>query len=211
LELSTRKLEQRLIYTFGSGCIGGWYRQGSSTGGVTDTSCSRRLTRSLLDAQRLGKQLQRPHRVRDDDDVKERFIEAYGVPAHTQGWGGSALLCAAPDRRQLSRIAGRHHSRLLVPGSRSSHTINVISDSWLLDTYFTARQAAMGWRHEQKRQVTGFLQIRQRAERRDRARRIDPECRSAWRTGDGCASVPAVQRYDPGDQMGVRCTCMTHR
>ena len=26
----------RLIYTFGGGCIGGWYRQGRSTGGVTD-------------------------------------------------------------------------------------------------------------------------------------------------------------------------------
>ena len=27
---------KRLIYTFGGGCIGGWYRQGASTGGVTD-------------------------------------------------------------------------------------------------------------------------------------------------------------------------------
>ena len=26
----------RLIYTFGGGCVNGWYRQGNSTGGVTD-------------------------------------------------------------------------------------------------------------------------------------------------------------------------------
>ena len=27
---------RRLIYTFGGGCTGGWYRQGPSTGGVLD-------------------------------------------------------------------------------------------------------------------------------------------------------------------------------
>ena len=26
----------RLIYTFGGGCVNGWFRQGDRTGGVTD-------------------------------------------------------------------------------------------------------------------------------------------------------------------------------
>ena len=32
----------RLIYTFGGGCVNGWYRQGNGTGGVTDDVMLRR-------------------------------------------------------------------------------------------------------------------------------------------------------------------------
>jgi len=58
----------------------------------------------------------------------------------------------------------------------------------------------MGWSDEQKRRWTGPA-YDSAPNVAIGARRID-EARSAWRTGQSCASVPAVQRYDPATQDG---------
>ncbi|MDH3319984.1 MAG: DUF6351 family protein, partial [Betaproteobacteria bacterium] len=81
---------KRLIYTFGGGCIGGWYRQGTSTGGVTDDfmlSNGYALASSSLNV--FGNNCNDLTAAESMMMVKERFIEAYGPPAHTQGWGCS--------------------------------------------------------------------------------------------------------------------------
>ena len=81
---------QRLIYTFGGGCIGGWYRQGASTGGVTDDFMLKNgyaLASSTLNV--FGNNCQDVTAAESMMMVKERFIEAYGPPRHTQGWGCS--------------------------------------------------------------------------------------------------------------------------
>ena len=81
---------KRLIYTFGGGCIGGWYRQGASTGGVTDNfmlSSGYALASSSLNV--FGNNCNDLTASETMAMVKERFIEAYGPPAHTQGWGCS--------------------------------------------------------------------------------------------------------------------------
>ena len=80
----------RLVYTFGGGCIGGWYRQGASTGGVTDNfmlSNGYALASSSLNV--FGNNCNDLTAAESMMMVKERFIEAYGAPAHTQGWGCS--------------------------------------------------------------------------------------------------------------------------
>jgi uncharacterized tannase-like protein DUF6351 len=198
---------KRLIYTFGGGCIGGWYRQGSSTGGVTDNfmlSNGYALASSSLNV--FGNNCNDLTASETMMMVKERFIEAYGVPAHTQGWG-----CSGGSYAQ-HQIGDNYPGLLegIIPGCSFPEvgfaTINFITDAWLLDNYFTARQAAMGWTDEQKRQVTGFLQYATAPNIEIGAHRIDPKPGTT-----SCASVPLAQRYDPATNLvGVRCTVYDH-
>ncbi len=198
---------KRLIYTFGGGCIGGWYRQGSSTGGVTDNfmlSSGYALASSTLNV--FGNNCNDLTAAETMAMVKERFIEAYGVPAHTQGWG-----CSGGSYAQ-HQITDNYPGLLegIIPGCSFPEvgfaTINFITDSWLLDDYFTANQAAMGWSDEQKRRVTGFLQYATAPNVEVGAHRIDPRPGTT-----SCASVPVAQRYDPAtNPTGVRCTVHDH-
>ena len=81
---------KRLVYTFGGGCFGGWYRQGASTGGVLDDfmlSNGYALASSSLNV--FGNNCNDLTAAESMMMVKERFVEKYGPPAHTQGWGCS--------------------------------------------------------------------------------------------------------------------------
>jgi len=198
---------KRLIYTFGGGCIGGWYRQGSSTGGVTDNfmlSSGYALASSTLNV--FGNNCNDLTASETMAMVKERFIEAYGPPAHTQGWG-----CSGGSYAQ-HQISDNYPGLLegIIPGCSFPEvgfaTINFITDSWLLDDYFTARQAAMGWTDEQKRRVTGFLLYATAPNVEVGAHRIDPRPATT-----SCAAVPVEQRYNPTtNPTGVRCTVHDH-
>ncbi len=198
---------KRLIYTFGGGCIGGWYRQGSSTGGVTDNfmlSSGYALASSTLNV--FGNNCNDLTASETMMMVKERFIEAYGLPSHTQGWG-----CSGGSYAQ-HQISDNYPGLLegIIPGCSFPEvgfaTINFITDAWLLDDYFTARQAAMGWTDEQKRRVTGFLLYATAPNVEVGAHRIDPRPGTT-----SCAAVPPAQRYDPAtNPTGVRCTVHDH-
>jgi hypothetical protein len=141
--------------------------------------------------------------------VKERFIEAYGPPAHTQGWGCSGGSYA---QHQL----GDNYPGLLdgiIPGCSFPEvgfaTIHMITDAWLLDTYFN-RTDIVAWTAEQKRLVTGFGVYNTAPNVAVGARRIDPVTRPGM-LGTSCAAVPAAQRYDPvTNPTGVRCTVYDH-
>ncbi len=197
---------KRLIYTFGGGCIGGWYRQGSSTGGVTDNfmlSSGYALASSTLNV--FGNNCNDLTAAETMMMVKERFIEAYGVPSHTQGWG-----CSGGSYAQ-HQIGDNYPGLLegIIPGCSFPEvgfaTINFITDAWLLDNYFTGG-AGVPWTDEQKRRVTGFLQYATAPNVAVGARRIDPKPGST-----SCASVPVAQRYDPAtNPTGVRCTVYDH-
>lgn len=198
---------KRLIYTFGGGCIGGWYRQGASTGGVTDNfmlSSGYALASSSLNV--FGNNCNDLTATETMAMVKERFIEAYGAPAHTQGWG-----CSGGSYAQ-HQISDNYPGLLegIIPGCSFPEvgfaTINFITDAWLLDDYFTARQAAMGWTDEQKRRVTGFLVYNTAPNVEVGAHRIDPRPATT-----SCAAVPVPERYDPAtNPLGVRCTVHDH-
>ncbi len=197
---------KRLIYTFGGGCIGGWYRQGASTGGVTDNfmlSNGYALASSSLNV--FGNNCNDLPAAETMMMVKERFIEAYGVPAHTQGWG-----CSGGSYAQ-HQIGDNYPGLLegIIPGCSFPEvgfaTINFITDAWLLDNYFNTR-ATVPWTAEQKRQVTGFLLYDTAPNVAVGARRIDPKPGST-----SCNAVPAEQRYDPVIRPhGVRCTVYDH-
>ena len=80
----------RLIYTFGGGCEPGWYQQGDSTGGVTDPvmlALGYAVASNSLNVQ--GNNCGDVSNAETMAMTKEHFIEAYGVPAFTLGWGSS--------------------------------------------------------------------------------------------------------------------------
>jgi hypothetical protein len=193
----------RLIYTFGGGCIGGWYRQGSSTGGVTDDFMLRNgyaLASSSLNV--FGNNCNDLTAAESMMMVKERFIEAYGPPRHTQGWG-----CSGGSYAQ-HQISDNYPGLLdgIIPGCSFPEvgfaTINFITDAWLLDNYFTTR-AGVAWTDEQKREVTGFGVYATAPNVAVGARRIDPD--------SSCAAVPPAQRYNAStNPTGVRCTVYDH-
>lgn len=196
---------RRLVYTFGGGCIGGWYRQGASTGGVTDDfmlTHGYALASSSLNV--FGNNCNDLTAAESMMMVKERFIEHYGPPAHTQGWG-----CSGGSYAQ-HQIADNYPGLLegIIPGCSFPEvgfaTIQFITDAWLLDTYFNA--TATAWTPEQKRRVTGFGVYNTAPNVAVGARRIDPKPGST-----SCAAVPAAERYDPAtNPTGVRCTVYDH-
>jgi hypothetical protein len=198
---------KRLIYTFGGGCIGGWYRQGSSTGGVTDNfmlSNGYALASSSLNV--FGNNCQDVTAAETMMMVKERFIEAYGPPSHTQGWG-----CSGGSYAQ-HQISDNYPGLLegIIPGCSFPEvgfaTINFITDAWLLDNYFNTR-AGVPWSAEQKRRVTGFMVYNTAPNVAVGARRIDPR-------GDingNCGTLPAAQKYHPvTNPTGARCDVYDH-
>jgi hypothetical protein len=193
----------RLIYTFGGGCIGGWYRQGSSTGGVTDDFMLRNgyaLASSSLNV--FGNNCNDLTAAESMMMVKERFVEAYGPPAHTQGWG-----CSGGSYAQ-HQITDNYPGLLdgIIPGCSFPEvgfaTINFITDAWLLDNYFNTR-ATVPWTLEQKRQVTGFMVYNTAPNVAVGARRIDPD--------SSCGVVPVAMRYNAvTNPTGVRCDVYDH-
>ena len=194
---------QRLIYTFGGGCIGGWYRQGASTGGVTDDFMLRNgyaLASSSLNV--FGNNCQDVTAAESMMMVKERFIEAYGPPKHTQGWG-----CSGGSYAQ-HQITDNYPGLLdgIIPGCSFPEvgfaTINFITDAWLLDNYFNTR-AGVPWSDEQKRRVTGFGVYATAPNVAIGARRIDPD--------SSCGTLPVALRYNAvTNPSGARCDVYDH-
>ena len=193
----------RLIYTFGGGCIGGWYRQGASTGGVTDDFMLRNgyaLASSSLNV--FGNNCNDLTAAESMMMVKERFIEAYGTPKHTQGWG-----CSGGSYAQ-HQISDNYPGLLegIIPGCSFPEvgfaTINFITDSWLIDNYFNTR-SLVTWTPEQKRLVTGFMVYNTAPNVAVGARRIDPD--------SNCGTLPVALRYHAtNNPTGARCDVYDH-
>ena len=124
----------RLIYTFGGGCVGGWYRQGETTGGVTDDVMLRQgyaVASSSLNV--FGNNCNDVLAAETMMMVKERFIEGYGVPRYTIGWGCSG------GSYQNHQIADNYPGLLdgIIPGCSfpevSFSTVQMITDARLLN------------------------------------------------------------------------------
>jgi len=193
----------RLIYTFGGGCIGGWYRQGSSTGGVTDDFMLKNgyaLASSSLNV--FGNNCNDLLAAEAMMMVKERFIEAYGPPRHTQGFG-----CSGGSYAQ-HQISDNYPGLLdgIIPGCSFPEvgfaTIHFITDAWLLDNYFNTR-SGVTWSDEQKRRVTGFGVYATAPNVAAGAQRIDPDF--------NCGTLPPELRYNAvSNPTGARCDVYDH-
>lgn len=196
----------RLVYTFGGGCTGGWYRQGANTGGVLDHNILKQgyaLASSSLNV--FGNNCQDLTAAESMAMVKERFIEAYGPPRYTIGWG-----CSGGSYQQ-HQIADNYPGLLdgILPGCSFPEvafaTVYSITDQRLLGHYFRdvapgqfsdAQQAAVAGIQNVRTMYTGTVY--------DGAMRIAPDAYCP-------ATLPQAQRYHPqNNPTGVRCSVYDH-
>ena len=194
----------RLIYTFGGGCVNGWYRQGARTGGVVDDVMLRQgyaVASSTLNV--FGNNCNDLLAAETMMMVKERFVEAYGAPRYTIGWGCSG------GSYQNHQIADNYPGLLdgIIPGCSFpdvvSGTIPFITDARLLNHYFS-ETATVAFTEEEQRAVTGFLVLNTMGNVARNAGRIAPD--------EFCPDVlPEGLRYDPvTNPGGARCDVYDH-
>ena len=194
----------RLVYTFGGGCVNGWFRQGNRTGGVTDdvmlgqgyavASSSLNVyannCNDLLAAETMMM-------------VKERFVEGYGAPRYTIGWGCSG------GSYQNHQIADNYPGLLdgIIPGCSFPDvgfgTIPMITDARLLNHYFQNGGAGQ-FTEEEQAAVAGFLVLETMPRVSINAGRIT--------VGEFCPdALPEAARYHPTDNPGgARCDVYEH-
>jgi len=193
----------RLIYTFGGGCVNGWYRQGARTGGVTDDAMLRQgyaVASASLNV--YGNNCNDLLAAETMMMVKERFIEAYGQPRYTIGWGCSG------GSYQNHQIADNYPGLLdgIIPGCSFPDvgfgTVPMITDARLLDRYF--QETSVPFTEEQKRAVAGFLNLATMPNVSRNAGRVQ--------VGEFCPDVlPEALRYHPTDNPdGARCDVYSH-
>ena len=194
----------RLVYTFGGGCVNGWYRQGARTGGVTDDVMLRQgyaVASATLNV--FGNNCNDLLAAETMMMVKERFVEAHGAPRFTIGWGCSG------GSYQNHQIADNYPGLLdgIIPGCSFpdviSGTIPFVTDARLLNRYFR-ETAGVPFTEEQQRAVTGFLVLATMPNVSRNAGRIT--------VGEFCPDVlPAELRYDPEtNPEGARCDVFEH-
>ncbi|MEU4396497.1 DUF6351 family protein [Kribbella sp. NPDC023855] len=186
---------ERLIYTFGGGCRRGWYTQGSNTGGVLDTEMlGRGYAVASASLNVFGNNCNDLLAAETMMMVKERFVEQYGAPLFTIGWGSSG------GSYQSHQIADNYPGLLdgIVVGHSfpdvASATNFTLFDSRLLEHYFTV-VAPGTFSPEQKRQVAGFLRQESIPTLSDGAKRLDP-------VAEFPTDLPAALRYHPQNNPG---------
>ena len=194
----------RLIYTFGGGCVNGWYRQGRTTGGVADDAMLRQgyaVASSSLNV--YGNNCNDLLAAETMMMVKERFIEGYGLPRYTIGWGCSG------GSYQNHQIADNYPGLLdgIIPGCSfpdvAFGTVPMITDARLLDHYFEHDDGSLFSKDEQ-RAVAGFLTLATMPNVARNAGRIN--------VGEFCPDVlPESMQYHPTDNPnGARCDVYDH-
>jgi len=211
----------KLVYTFGGGCGGGHYIQGNSTGGVLNDSM---LTRGFAVASSslnvLGNNCNDVLSAETLMMVKEHFIETFGVPRYTMGFG-----CSGGAIQQYT-IAANYPGLLdgLVPQCSFPDVYGTGTfDSRLILNYFVYN-ATVPWTQDQIRAASGFGTFGQiYTQGTSWAARIDPSPvrpgfppsipgfppnQSSWLYS---AVVPIDVRYDPiTNPTGARATTYDH-
>lgn len=193
----------RAVFTLGGGCVNGWYRQGRSTGGVTNAHMLGKgyaVMSSSLNV--FGSNCSDLLAAESAMVTKEEFVERYGSVEHTIGYGCSG---GSYQAHQITDNYPGIFDGIIVGCSFPEvgfGTVNFITDAWLIDHYMKT-DTAVEWSEEQKRAVTGFATYATAPNVANGARRIDPRV--------FCGVVPSEQRYDPETNPdGARCDVFDH-
>lgn len=196
----------RLVYTFGGGCRGGWYTQGASTGGVlVDSMLSRGFAVASNTLNAFGNNCSDLLTTESLAMTRERFVEAYGEPAYTMGWGCSG------GAYQAHQAADSYPGLLdgIIVGCSFPDvgfgTSQKLADARLLRTWFTGDEpGAASFTAAQELAVAGFGVHRAIAAQSTGAQRLDPDA-------EFDASVPLEVRYNAvTNPTGARATIWDH-
>ncbi|XOV88560.1 MAG: DUF6351 family protein [Pseudomonadota bacterium] len=204
----------KLIYAFGGGCRGGWYRQGSSTGGVLQAPLlSRGFALASASLNVFGVNCNDLLAAETMMMVKEHFIEQYGPPAFTIGYGCSG---GSYQGHQIGDNYPGLLDGILVGCSfpEVGHAmVSVLVDSRLLKRYFdwAAATGAMAWTSAEQRAVTGLASDAALLALSDGAARVVSEFQEDWPSAEFAPVVPVNARFDPvANRSGARPTLFDH-
>jgi hypothetical protein len=193
----------RLIYTFGGGCAGGWYKQGTGTGGVDDEVMLQQgyaVASNSLNV--FGNDCSELIAIETMMMTKEHFVEAYGAPTFTVGWGGSG---ATYQQHQIGDGYPGLLDGLMVQRSfpdMEFGTVGMISDARLLANYFDKLAGTVTFTDEQQRRIAGLGQLATLKTNGLNPGRIT--------VGEYC-SLPEALRYDAvKNPTGARCDVYDH-
>ena len=205
----------RLVHNFGGGCQPGWYVQGASAlfnvpgAGDPHLFLSKGFAVSSASFTVLGNNCNFVLAAETMMMVKEHFIETYGVPLYTMGWG-----CSGGSILQ-NMIADAYPGLLdgIVPQCSFADITNIHGlDSRVLYNYYVNGGAGVKWTEDEIVKVSGFHNF---AHIKDhgvgRASRYDPLRNRPGFPPDSSgiypAAVPHDVRYDPvSNPRGVRAT-----
>jgi hypothetical protein len=198
---------RRLLYRFSGGCAGGWYRQGvpQATPSTTDLEEDGILSHGYAVASAslnvFGNNCNDLLAAETMMMVKERFIEAYGSPLFTIGWGGSG------GAMQAYQIADNYPGLVdgIIPSS-SYPDANIYPGLFatrLMYHYFQNTSAS--WSEQDQLSATGLPSIE--------SLRVQgsmlPDLANP--TGECNPAIPHGLLYDPvHNPRGARCTIYDH-
>ncbi len=188
----------RLVYTFGGGCNGG-YHQGDSTGGVLqDLFLAQGYAVASSSLNVLDNNCSPIISAEAAMMVKEHFIDTYGPVAHTIGWGGSG------GAIQQYTIADEYPGIVegIVPSISfpdSLATAGPVADCRLLDNYFAGAGAT--FTPAQRQAVAGYLDYTS-------CQSWDATFASRLTATDSCnPAIPVAARWNPvTNPTGVKCS-----
>jgi hypothetical protein len=193
----------RLIYPFGGGCAGGWYKQGTGTGGVDDEimlGAGYAVASNSLNV--FGNDCSELLAIETMMMTKEHFVEAYGAPTFTLGFGGSG---ATYQQHQIGDGYPGLLDGLIVQRSfpdMEFGTVGMITDARLLANYFDNLAGSLMFTDEQKRRIAGLGQLATLKTNSLNPGRIT--------VGEYC-SLPEAIRYDAvKNPTGARCDIYDH-
>jgi hypothetical protein len=197
-----RAWNRRLLYTFGGGCTGGWYRQGASLPKVlNDDIVGKGYAEASASLNVFGNNCQDVVAAETMMMVKERFIETHGQPAFTFGRGGSG------GSYQQLQIADGYPGLLdgIIPSATFPdvlETTQFLVDAQLLHAYFNRPGTQLT--DLQKRAIAGVGTLANIFGISNGAGRIHP-------TAFCPAELPLELRYHPVlNRSGARCDIFDH-
>ena len=206
----------RLVHNFGGGCQPGWYIQGASAmfgvsgAGDPHLFLSRGFAVSAASFTVLGNNCNFVLAAETLTMVKQRFIESYGVPLYTMGWG-----CSGGSILQ-NTVADAYPGLLdgIVPQCSFADITNIHAlDSRVLYNYHVNGVAGVPWTRDEIVKVSGFQNFAHLVDHGvGRASRYDPVRNRAGFPPDISSGiyppeVPLATRYDPvTNPTGVRAT-----
>jgi hypothetical protein len=196
----------KLVYTFGGGCVGGWYIQGSGVGnrGILEDLMLRQgyaVASSSLNV--FGNNCSMLLAAETLAMVKERFTKSYGAPKFTIGFGCSG------GSEQLHPIADAYPGLVdgIIVGCSFPEviagTVLNLTDADLMAHYF--KDTKLPWSDSEKAAAAGYPNATTAGTLAPLAVRIKAE-------GGNCnAAIPETARFsrakNPG---GVRCDLYDH-
>jgi Tannase-like family of unknown function (DUF6351) len=195
----------RLLYSFGGGCVGGWFKQGTTLGLegglISDAVVGRGYAEAGSTLNVAGNSCNDVIAAETMMMVKERFIKAYGKPAFTFGRGASG------GSYQQNQIADNYPGLLdgIIPSMTFpdvQELTQMISDSRLLDHYY--KQVGEALTQEQKRAIAGVAELQNVTASAPLAGRINPT--------EYCPpDLSKALRYDATvNRSGARCDIYDH-